>query len=154
MWSTLARRTLAAKSKRAQGRSRTGSPSTSTPPPSYHPPLPPSFTYPLHPIVHYKVSIASPAETWPSRRSQLVQALVLTSFPSSLPPSTSSSPPSPFFYQCAAMDHFPGSWGRPRNESVDAYATNPVYQGQNWEAKAFGLEGSHHGATQAVEHTQ
>jgi hypothetical protein len=34
------------------------------------------------------------------------------------------------------------------------YSTNPVYQGQNWEAKAFGLEGGHHGATQAVEHTR
>ncbi|KAL7410514.1 nucleophile aminohydrolase [Mrakia frigida] len=52
------------------------------------------------------------------------------------------------------MDHFPGSWGRPRNEAVDSYSTNPIYQGQNWEAKAFGLEGGSHGATQAVEHTQ
>ena len=52
------------------------------------------------------------------------------------------------------MDHFPSSWGRPRNESVDLYSTYPIHQGQNWEAKAFGLEGGQHGATQAVEHTR
>jgi hypothetical protein len=54
------------------------------------------------------------------------------------------------------MDHFPLSWGRPRNETSIAQGYNafPMHHGQtDYEAKAFGLEGQH-GSKGAVEHTQ
>ncbi|KAF9554406.1 proteasome endopeptidase complex beta subunit [Agrocybe pediades] len=36
------------------------------------------------------------------------------------------------------MDHFPASWGRPRNDAVDAYSTFPVHQRpQNTPKDAF-----------------
>ncbi|KZO97263.1 proteasome endopeptidase complex beta subunit [Calocera viscosa TUFC12733] len=45
------------------------------------------------------------------------------------------------------MDHFPLSWGRPRNEAVDLYSTYPVHERQR--------HGQQHDAfTQGVQHTQ
>lgn len=59
------------------------------------------------------------------------------------------------------MDHFPLSWGRPRNDAApDMFNASSLtsYRPQNWEAKAF-EGGRHHGGGQhasegAVSHTQ
>ncbi|CDZ96951.1 proteasome endopeptidase complex beta subunit [Phaffia rhodozyma] len=53
------------------------------------------------------------------------------------------------------MDHFPLSWGRPRNEnSQDMFNAAPMYKPQDWEAKAFGLDGGSHGQMDEISHTQ
>ncbi|KZT38654.1 proteasome endopeptidase complex, beta subunit [Sistotremastrum suecicum HHB10207 ss-3] len=33
------------------------------------------------------------------------------------------------------MDHFPTNWGRPRNDTVDAYNTYPLHQRPDWRPK-------------------